>query len=193
MGFIKSIKSVIQKQLGTTPASTNPNKLLAAEANIPRERQEHPLHQTPRPAVQLPIDQIPQTLADAIVYVRMSEPIDIYDQITWHNICGQLRNQYKTQALQQLRRLLQAINSNSLAQTENAIDDALLKLQTLVPVVWVLERKHLKNLPDGSRSYRLIGHWAKINPSGAFAITDLNHKTWIAQASAIGTAFISPE
>lgn len=190
MGFIKSL---IQKVLGTTPVPTNRSKPVVEDAPLPPQGQQHALSQVPPPPVQLPVDQTPQTLADAIAYVRMGEPKSDYsDVVTWHNVCRQLRNKYKTHALNELHSLLHAISSDSLTQTEKAIDEALLKLQTLAPVDWVLDRRHMKDHSDGSRSYRLIGHYAKINPNGAFAITDLNHETWLAQESENGTAFVSP-
>lgn len=190
MGFIKSFIETVR---GTPPVSTNRSKAVVEEAPLPLQGQQHASIQAPQPPVQLPVDQMPQTLADAIAYVRMGEPKSNYaDVVTWHITCGEIRNQYKTHALNELRSVLQVINSDSLTETENAIDSALLKLQTLAPVDWVLDRRHMKDHADGSRSYRLIRHYAKINPNGAFAITDLKHETWLAQGSANGIAFVNP-
>lgn len=188
MGFIKSF---IQKLLQTAPVPTNRIKPVMEDAPHPLQGQQPALILPPQPPVQVPIDQTPQTLADAIAYVRMGEPKSDYsDVVTWHTVCEQLRVKYKTHALNELCNLLHAINSDSLTHTENAIDQALLNLQTLAPVAWELDRRYMQNHSDGSRSYRLIGHYAKINLNGAFAITDLNHKIWFAQESANGTAFV---
>ncbi|WP_454728025.1 MULTISPECIES: hypothetical protein [Cupriavidus] len=165
----------------------------AVAAAPPPQDQHLATIQTPQLPVRLRLDQFPQTLADAIAYVRMGEPTSNYsDVVTWHNICGQLRNQYKAHALSELHDLLKNISTGSIKETENAIDTALLDLRILAPVDWVLDRMHLKDLSDGSRSYRLIGHYAVINRNGAFAITDLNGVIWLNQTSASGAAFVSP-
>ena len=124
------IRSFIHKVLGAIPFLKKLNKPVIEEAPFPPHGQQDVLIQTPQPPVQLPVDQIPQTLAEAIAYVRMGEPKSSYsDVVTWHNICGQLRNKYKALALDELRGLLLAIHSDSLTETEKAIDKALLKLK----------------------------------------------------------------
>lgn len=190
MGFIKSL---IQKTLGTAPTPTSGSMPAMAAAN-PSQAQHLVEARAPQPRAQLPIDQIPQTLADAIAYVLMGEPKSDYsDVVTWHNTCDHLRNQYRGHALSELRELLNEISTSSLKETEDAIDIALLNLRMLAPVNWLLDRKHMKDHSDGSRSYRLIGHCAVINSNGAFAITDLNGVTWLNRPSERGTAFASPQ
>lgn len=185
------IKLLIQKMLGAAPVPANGNGSAVVAAS-PSAGSATLVMQAPQPPVRLQIDQIPQTLEDAITYVRMGEPTDYSDVVTWHNVCGQLRIRYKPHALNELANLLKNISMGSLRETENAIDTALLNLQMVAPVEWVLDRRHKKDHSDGSRSYRLIGHYAIINPNGAFAITDLNGVIWLDRASVCGTAFVNP-
>ncbi|CAJ0726002.1 hypothetical protein DEE44_11410 [Ralstonia pickettii] len=189
---MRFIKSLIQKMLGTTPVPTNGGKPTVVAA-LPQQAQHLAVMQGPQPPVQLPLDEFPQTLADAIAYVRMGEPkANPSGQITWHDTCAQLRKQYKAHTLNALHAQLKKISTGSLKDTEEAIDIALLNLRMLAPVKWMLGRDYVENHSDGSRSFRLIAHYAVINPNGAFAITDLDHVIWLHQPSASGTAFVSP-
>lgn len=188
---MRFIKLLIQRILPPRPKPESRSEPAVATACPPDLRPTSVL-QAPQPPVRLPINQTPETLADAIQYVRMGEPADYSDLVKWHTICGELRNKYKADALSELKKLLNNISAGSLSATEVAIDTALLDLQLVAPVQWVLDRKYEKNHSDGSRSYRLIRHWAVINPNGAFAITDLDGVIWLDRASACGTAFVAP-
>jgi hypothetical protein len=140
-----------------------------------------------------PGNKEPLTIIEAAEYVNKGEPTDVEELVNWMNIRDQLYDKCKDEALIRLRDLLQTISSESLIQTEGAIDDALSKLKKLAPVNWELDRSKGEDLAGGSRKYQLKGLDAMINPNGAFSIIDRNRATWLTRASANGVAFVSPE
>lgn len=184
------LRSVIQKIKGkfSVPASETTPKA----ATVPTYPQNLGVSQVPKSPVFQPVDTMPETLEDAIAYVRMGEPSLTSEMIIWHDTCGKLRSKYKDHALKSLQDLLSKITTESLTETEDAIDKSLVDLQSVAPVDWTLVRTNRKDHRDGSRSYRLTGHIAIVNANGAFAITDLKGEIWFEQTSASGKPFVGP-
>ncbi|WP_322048237.1 hypothetical protein [Paraburkholderia sp. J67] len=137
--------------------------------------------------------QYPKTLADAIAYVRMDPPVDYASKVEWDTNREKLRGEYKKYALTVLHDLLKTISTRSLEETEDSIDAAMLRLQSLAPVDWTFDRRSTKDYGDGSRSYELIGVYAVINANGAFSFVDRKGEKWLEQPTATGTAFVKPE
>lgn len=175
--------------LGTR--SVEPEENAGDRDHIGNEREITQPQPSGRPA-RIAIDVEPQTLDDAIAYVRMGEPSAASDQIVWYEICTKLRHQYKTLAIDELYKLLDNISANSGTQTEEAIVASLLELGRRAPVSWTLDNKYMSSHPDGSRTFRLARHQVTINPSGAFEVVHTDGSPWIVKPSASGSVFVTP-